>query len=204
MLEQIGARQIGSGHFSKVFRLTVSVLDPKAPKAIGFTDFRMIADLKPWELMPPTFRSPAAKREERIVKVCVRPDRGALVVAKAAMATQDIDPLAPKYYGVTEFADGGWVAELEPLSECYSVPGGDAVHPGITGSNYSSAPTAEVIAASPFLSVLNAHIKSEYDAHELTGYRWDLHGANVMMRGSQPVVTDPICHRQDVELRRIV
>lgn len=188
MLEGMGARQVGSGHFSKVYRLEVHELYNMPRGPIEWDVMRM----QHVPVMPARI-----ERTVRIVKVCCKPDRAALLVAKAAMATCDIDKLAPKYYGVTEFGDGFWVAELEPLSECHEGPG-DA-HARFTGERWKYAPTDELIASSPFLSVLNAHFKSEPgNMYGGSGYRWDLHGANVMMRGAQPVITDPMCHNADV------
>lgn len=188
-LEQMGAVQVGSGHFAKVFRVDVRT-EPRYEYAplppIGIREYD-VAMMRHIPIMP----SFAVETRSVIIKVTTRKDRGALMVARAAMATADIDPLAPKYAAVTEFGDGCWMGELEVLSELND--GGEyRAQVGITGDRWNSAPLDEVLAASPFLSIIAQHVE------KVPGYRWDIHGSNVMLRKGQPVVTDPICHNSDV------
>jgi len=196
MLEGMGAQQVGSGHFSKVYRVETYV-EPRTmslrPSPLSIRDITVFDANKMRYHMDPV----RIERTVRIIKVCCKPDRAALLVAKAAMATCEIDPLAPKYYGVTEFGGGFWIAELEPLSECHEGP--SEAHQRFTGERWKYAPTAELIATSPYLSILQAyHLSDPGTMDSGSGYRWDLHGANVMMRGAQPVITDPMCHNADV------
>jgi hypothetical protein len=189
MLESMGARECGSGHFSRVYRIEV-MTDPefKAPRYMSYSD---LANLNPWEMLQSRMvRSP--ERTARIIKVTKQRDKGALIVARTAMACAEVDPMAPVYYGITEFSDGCFMAEMEPLDELRDMDH----HCGLTGTEKGAPaylqnrrPLPEAIKASPFLSLLNCYMDK--------GYVWDLHSKNVMMRGGQPVITDPMFFSTD-------
>lgn len=194
-LERMNARQVGSGNFSRVYRVEVNQDVRMSPR---FEDFRISprAMLDPWQIIQPTRLEVA--RGVAIVKVCTKPDRGALLVAKAAMACAEIDPLAPVYHGIIEFGGGTFVAELEELRPLVRVPVRDAFgydtdefpeQVSVTGNRNKRAPLDSVVASSPFLSLLARYIDK--------GYCWDIHGHNVMKGARGPVITDPMYHHAD-------
>lgn len=188
-LDRLGARVIGSGFYSRVYR--VELIDD-ARMSPRFDDFRYMANLKPWEMMQPV-RYERIEKAVRIVKVASMSDPGGLMAAKAAMLTKDYDDLAPRYYGITEFGDGCWMGELEVLTE------NPAHH-----SHRHSVTTAHLIAnngesraPNPTLCSTSVYVKTLFAmkaAHEAKGKscNWDIHTQNVMMRGDQPVITDPL------------
>lgn len=176
-LLSMGAVEIGSGHFATVYRLSNMVGPSITP--LSYYDVCNMT-------MAPSMPSFDTPREDRVIKIVARKDRAALLVAKAAMATHELDPLAPRVFGVVEFADDSWIAELEKLR---ALPD-NSYKSSITGSSTYN-PLPEVVAASPFLSLLAAHKKRD------DRYGWDIHAGNVMLRGVQPVVTDPIYYGPD-------
>lgn len=194
-LERMGARKIGSGNFSRVYRVEVNQDVRMSPR---YEDFRVSAKalLDPWTMLQPTRLE--VTRGVAIVKVCTNPDRGALLVARAAMATAEIDPLAPVYHGITEFGNGTFMAELEELQPLRATRGKDsygydvemyAEQVSVTGDRSRRAPLDSVVDASPFLSLLSRYLDK--------GYCWDIHGHNVMMGARGPVITDPMYHNAD-------
>lgn len=185
VLRSNGATSIGSGHFATVWQ--VRQWQEPSPARFSFDVYRMLD-------IPVSARGIVAQEGTSVIKVVRCRDNGALLVVKAAMATADIDPLAPKITALIEFGDGSWAVEMERLEPLADTVSG-AVEAGITKKSAnpwyaSKEPLPEVVNASPFLSILQAHM----DKYEGTGnhLNWDIHGANVMMRGKQPVVTDPI------------
>jgi len=181
-LKVMGAREIGFGHFSKIYRVELSAI----PSPHSYYD---IARMTHVEYMSLAQRDFAVKPEVRIIKVALKPDNGALIVARAAMACSAIDPLAPVYYGITEFGNGTFMAEMEELSPVHNMDTfkGITCRDKVPQHKYEMPrhPLNEAIAASPFLTVLKCYMNRG-------GYSWDIHVDNVMMRGNQPVVTDPM------------
>jgi len=199
-LMSMGARPIGSGHFAKAFALTVDGghynFDPFERRLGVSWDIAMMRPvLRMDDIM--TIRM---ERKEVVIKVTRKRDRGALLVAKAAMATAELDPIAPRIVGVVEFSDDTWAIEMERLSPLADKRGGPAaygftkpVEPGAPpwSMQVNRTPLPEAILASPFLTLLDQHVRRSNE------YRWDIHGDNVMLRDGQPVVTDPIFHNAD-------
>lgn len=197
-LVSMGARSIGSGHFAKAFALTV---DRRYNLSLFGRVFGVSWEVATSSPVSPTDIMPTcADRKEVVIKVTRRRDRGALLVAKAAMATADLDPIAPRIAGVVEFSDDTWAIEMERLSPLADKMGGPATYgftkpmePGASawGTRANRTPLPEAIFASPFLTLLEQHVCRSDE------YCWDIHGDNVMLRGGQPVVIDPIFHYAD-------
>lgn len=140
------------------------------------------------------FRMPAVyvsdgedvRLEDRVVKLSCG-DGGGYHAALAAMEHCEHDPLAPKVYGVRQLSPDMWAAEMELLAPLdrneYGDPTTDTVT-NITGGGFRRIPLDEIIVSSPYLLAVRELVdKGAAD--------WDVHSYNVMMRGNQPVVSDP-------------
>ena len=179
-LIRLGARYIGSGYYAHVYSLEVMVMPPMSP--VGYVPDSAWFD-RPVEVT----------RETRVVKLA-RNDVGGLVTARAATMTYEVDPYAPRYYGFKALNFGyDWIGELELLSHTDAVNYGDGGHSEpamhVTGEQFARKPTDEFMATSPFLrECVRQYHHERWEEEPL----WDIHGRNIMMRGAQPVITDPI------------
>lgn len=193
-LIDLGATEVGSGCYATVYRIEVGVEGKPSFDPREYLKFNSMYDPARMRLMPIPVSVTREKREARIIKVCRR-DPGGLIAAKAAMLTKDYDPLAPRYYGITEFGGGGWMGELEPLknintySDYRETMGHSNRTAHLTGG--TREPTAEVFNQSIYMRI----VRDMMQAYRSSGKgcaNWDIHGENVMLRGNQPVITDPV------------
>lgn len=126
--------------------------------------------------------------EDRCLRISA-PEKGSRAVVEIAMKHQD-DPWAPKVFDVMELRNGDWASEMELLQGGGLFdPRFDQLYktPWFKGSQYSSnlTPTLQLMSVSPFVYELYRLIKEKQ-------YAWDLHRMNIMFRGDQPVLLDPI------------
>jgi hypothetical protein len=189
-LNQLGAMRIGNGFYAHVFVIEVDERTAINPYQYQYSPERM------WDAVP-AYRQDV-RRMKRVIKVAQR-DPGGLMAARTAMLTKDYDDLAPRYYGILEFK-GGWMGELELLTVAPKTmdAGHGAYTRHLTGGEHSRQPDRTVVGSSIYLRTLqeamSAH-NTRADAEPATGrncVRWDIHADNVMMRGNQPVITDPV------------
>lgn len=165
-------KTLGYGHFACVYSVEAAIL----PKTTIFYNVEQMA----WEV------TSTVRAETRAIKVAWK-DPGGLMAAQAAMETQDVDPYAPRYYGIRECGDY-WFGEMELLADSGNLSGHSPKTSMITGEQYARSPCAEFMATSPFLQACARRMEEQPGL----GAYWDIHGQNVMLRGSQPVITDPI------------
>lgn len=178
-----GAHRIGSGISTTAYEFRVSFVE--APSVL-------------YDLHRPTaqenVRDYKVVEEPRVLQVVTASDKGKRITIDAAMANQE-DPFAPQIYGMVEFTDG-FACEMEKLEQPHSVNPMDTGYrwvdrpdlwqrePGFAVQYFR--PTDHLLAISPYM----AQIERGRRAEGIQGY--DLHPHNVMMRGEQPVVIDPL------------
>jgi len=187
----MGARKLGEGYFATAYSLTMATYDaPLYPVS--------------WRDAALPMQPVAIKRETRVIKLTKEADPGGFIAAAAAMRRHKMDPHAPLYYGLAA-NDEFWAGELEILSSTKPVASGVGGHGaesahiiGPDRSKYARTPCEQFIEGSPFLQDVL------YLAEEFLGERdqwnWDIHGGNVMMRGNQAVITDPVCCTKGIDL----
>lgn len=131
----------------------------------------------------------------RVIKVAAR-DPGGLAAAEAAMLTSDYDDLAPRYYGITRFGGGNWMGEMELLTRTGADTDPTGLHhPSVrhymTRGGEGREPNETALANSPYLQA--CLLAKEAHKRKYEGYAsWDIHRDNVMLRGAQPVISDPL------------
>lgn len=186
-LERMGARRLGFGFYSQVFRVCLFE-DRDLPS------FRSYMEFDPVAYRPvPRMTDAKVNQKYRVIKVATTSDPGGLIVAKAAMLTAEYDDLAPRYYGITEFGDGTWMGELEELTMTDRGPfgGHGSMSSGlVSGGGHGRAPNPTVLSTSLYMQTV-AKMKAKAEASGQYAH-WDIHADNVMMRGAQPVITDPL------------
>lgn len=169
------ARRLGEGHFSVAYELDFDVL-PQASWSVAPTAEEMVRPI-------------AFKRERRCIKVNRRPDTGGWITLNAAKHTYKADPHAPMVYGIVGDKHF-WVAEMEVLTKGRRGAWGDHLPDTnyIMGHGESREPCEAFMKASPFMREIDrlCHIMGERK-------RWDLHSSNMMRRGDQAVIVDPLC-----------
>lgn len=190
-LKSMGARYMTEGGYASVYSVEIDTVQDEARSLMPAM---LRYDVETMRILPNYRDEPVVRRMTRVVKVA-RSDPGGLIAAKAAMLTHEYDPLAPVYYGIVEFGNGDWMGEMEMLRpinryvDNMDTCGHGKETSSITGG--SREPLGSVMMASPYLQIV-AKIVDASRASGRRPCRWDLHGENVMMRGNQPVVTDPI------------
>lgn len=126
------------------------------------------------------------KTEERVLLVS-RLDKASLDMWQCAMK-YETDPYAPKVYGLLWWHDG-FLVETERLQHRQSRDDYGNVSPTPRPEHQwlteRRKPSGMLLDRSPFMREVNMLVQRK-------GYHWDLHTANYMFRGEQPVITDPI------------
>lgn len=126
-------------------------------------------------------------RERRAV-VVTRKSSGTHAFRRVIDAALDNphDPFAPKVYGWAEVSGGHLAAEMEVLTPVKAGGHLGTAHlpefQWMFGGEYGRHPSGELLNCSPYMRQL-ARLSPN----------WDLHTGNYMLRGDQPVITDPIC-----------
>lgn len=181
VIEAQQGRYLSGGQATTAYRVRVFVKDKDRYDHLASPDH-----------MAPEYASHFAA--ERCYRVSSK-DEAARRVIDLAVEHQD-DPYAPTVYAVYDLRDGSWASEMELLDKAFT-PGIRADEDKMLygwqlvedwkyeGRRGKVVPSRLLLDKSPFMRAvdkLRVRIGAEYD----------LHGANVMKRGEQIVVLDPL------------
>lgn len=162
-------REIGNGYFKRAY-------------LFGSTPFPEPS----WRMYNPCAYQHKVRAEERVLLVS-KMDRASLDMWQCAIK-HDKDPFAPKVYGLMWW-DDGFVVETEYLNHRQARDEFGHVsprpRPEYEWLTDRRRPSGMLLDSSPFMREVSMLVQRK-------GYHWDLHTANYMFRGEQPVITDPI------------
>lgn len=177
--EQALARFINGGQATTAYSVRVAV----RPKVdwLARDPFKVVPDYQ-------------HSRVERCYRVSSE-DEAARRVVDLALEYQD-DPYAPKIYAVYDLADGGWVSEMELLEQAYAprmyADTSKLLYDWQLGEDWRYEGRYGNVVPSRLLIDKSAFVRAVDRLRVRLGAKYDLHGANVMKRGEQIVVLDPL------------